>query len=90
MAREYFEIVFTDGRVEPIPSKYLAGVLYGITRLEQTPVLPLLGVDVIREVSGRPLWPSSAIVSRREHKQNSEDELTQAKQVQSSTTESQK
>lgn len=56
-----FEVQFADGRVEEFPMSCLTSVLYGITKLEQTPLISHLGVELIREKDGRVLWPASAI-----------------------------
>ena len=56
-----FEVQFAGGRVEEFPLSCLTSVLYGNTKLEQTPLLPHLGVELIREKDGRVLWPAAAI-----------------------------
>ncbi|MEO1564168.1 MAG: hypothetical protein AAFR98_12090 [Pseudomonadota bacterium] len=59
------KVIFEDGREEVLSDEHRSGVLYGITRLEQTPIISLLGIKMITEESGEVLWPASEILKGR-------------------------
>ncbi len=56
-----FKVIFEDGREEMFSGEHKSAVLYGITRLEQTPMLPFLGIKLISDENGDILWPASEI-----------------------------
>ncbi|MEJ8563414.1 hypothetical protein QTO30_20755 [Yoonia sp. GPGPB17] len=60
-----FKVIFEDGREEVFSDEHRSGVLYGITRLEQTPIISLLGIKMISASSGEVLWPASEILKQR-------------------------
>lgn len=60
-----FKVIFEDGREEVFSDEHRSGVLYGITRLEQTPIISLLGIKMISASSGEVLWPASKILKQR-------------------------
>jgi len=60
-----FKVIFEDGREKVLSDEHRSGVLYGITRLEQTPIISLLGIKMITAASGEVLWPASEIEKRR-------------------------
>lgn len=59
------KVIFEDGREEMFSDEHKSGVLYGITRLEQTPILPFLGIKLISDENGDILWPASEIAKRQ-------------------------
>lgn len=60
-----FKVIFEDGREEMFSGEHKSAVLYGITRLEQTPILPFLGIKLISDENGDILWPASEIAKRQ-------------------------
>ncbi len=60
-----FKVIFKDGREEVFSDEHRSGVLYGITRLEQTPLLPFLGIKMVTEENGEVLWPAFEILKQR-------------------------
>ncbi len=60
-----FKVLFENGSEETFPGEYKSAVLYGITRLEQTPILPFIGIKVIVDENSEVLWPASEIIKMR-------------------------
>ncbi len=60
-----FKVLFDNGSEQIISGEYKSAVLYGITRLEQTPILPCLGIKLIVDENSEVLWPASEVIKRR-------------------------
>ncbi len=60
-----FKVHFENGNEEIISGEFKPAVLYGITRLEQTPISPFLGIKVIVDENSEVLWPASEVTKMR-------------------------